>query len=79
VAVPNFNAVNLFLKNSKMISVELSLMSKLGYQDLQYAELPFNSRPISMYLVWHRRNHTDPAHRWFREKIQKFISERIEF
>ncbi len=73
VAVPNFNAVYLFLKNSRMISVELSLMAKLGYQDLQYAELPFNSRPISMYLVWHRRNHTDPAHRWFRENIQKII------
>lgn len=78
VAVPNFNAVYLFLKNSKMISVELSMMAKLGYQGLQYAELPFNSRTISMYLVWHRRNHTDPAHRWFREKIQKYISENIE-
>ncbi len=77
VTVPNFNAVYLFLKNSKMISVELSLMSRLGYQDLQYTELPFKSRPITMYLVWHRRNHTDPAHRWFRDKIQKFIRGKI--
>jgi len=79
VSVPNFNAVYLFLKNSKMLSVELSLMSKLGYQGLQYADLPFNSRHITMYLVWHRRNHTDPVHRWFRERIQKFISKNIEF
>lgn len=78
VTVPNFNAVYLFLKNSKMISVEVSLMARLGYQGLQFAELPFSTRPISMYLVWHRRNHTDPAHRWFREKIQKFISEIVK-
>lgn len=77
VFVPNFNAVYLFLKNSTMLSVEVSLMSKLGYQGLQFAELPFKTKPISMYLVWHRRNQTDPAHRWFRERIQKFISEKI--
>ena len=77
VSVPNFNAVYLFLKNSHMLSVELSLMAKLGYQGLQYAELPFKTKPISMYLTWHRRNQTDPAHRWFRERIQKNISEKI--
>ncbi len=75
VSVPNFNAVYLFLKNSNMLSVDASLMAKLGYQELQYAELPFKAKPISMYLTWHRRNQTDPAHRWFRERIQKYISE----
>lgn len=74
VSVPNFNAVYLFLKNSNMLSVEMSLMAKLGYQGLQYAELPFKTQPISMYLVWHRRNQADPAHRWFRERIQEYIN-----
>lgn len=77
VSVPNFNAVYSFLKNSNMLSVELSLIAKLGFQGLQYAELPFKTKPITMYLVWHRRNQTDPAHRWFRERLKKYISEKI--
>jgi DNA-binding transcriptional LysR family regulator len=73
VAVPNFNAVYPFLKNSKMLSVELSLMAKLAFRGLQYADLPFSPPSISVYLVWHRRHHTDPAHRWFRDRIQEYI------
>ena len=78
VTVSNFNAVYLFLKNSNMLGVGVSLMSKLGYQGLQKSELPFECKSIPMYLVWHRRNHTDPAHRWLRNTIQDFIKENID-
>ena len=78
VSVSNFNAVYLFLKNSKMVSVGSGLMAKLVYRDMQCAALPFESHPIPMYLVWHRRNHTAPAHRWFRQEVQSFIRENIK-
>lgn len=77
VVVSNFNDVYPFLVGSTMLSMELSLMANLAYQGLQYAEPPFKLPPLSMYLVWHRRNHTDPAHRWFREKIQAFVGDRL--
>ena len=77
VAVNNFNAVYLFLKNSNMISVGVSSMAKLSCHDLQFADLPFKTPPIPMYLVWHRRNHADPPHRWLREAIQDYVKEHI--
>ena len=78
VSVTNFNAVSLFLKNSKMISVGSSLMAKLVYHDMQCADLPFESHPLPMYLVWHQRNHAAPAHRWFRQEIQNFTKQNIK-
>lgn len=78
VTVSNFNAVYLFLKNSEMLCVGVSLMSKLGYHGLQQSELPFKSPSIPMYLVWHRRNHSDPANLWLRNKIKDFVKENIK-
>jgi DNA-binding transcriptional LysR family regulator len=31
-----------------------------------------------MYLVWHRRHHDEPAHRWLREMLEAVAAERPE-
>jgi DNA-binding transcriptional LysR family regulator len=33
-------------------------------------ELPLDTRPFVVSMVWHDRNHDDPAHRWLRQKIK---------
>lgn len=33
-------------------------------------ELPLETRPFVVSMVWHDRNHDDPAHRWLRRKIK---------
>lgn len=78
ISVPNFNAVAAFIKGSQMISVEASLMKKIGFKGIASAPLPFTSEPITMYMVWHRRNQTDPAHRWLRERIKQFVESNLE-
>ena len=38
-------------------------------QNLVVKELPFEVRPIQVYLTWHLRNNDDLAHKWFREQM----------
>lgn len=78
LTVSNFNAVSQFLRGSRMISFGASLMGKVGFDGMASTLLPFESDPLTMYLVWHRRNQTDPAHRWFRERVKQFVESNIK-
>ena len=37
--------------------------------DFELIDVPESPPHIELYLVWHQRNHHDPAHRWFRELL----------
>jgi DNA-binding transcriptional LysR family regulator len=39
------------------------------------APLPFRFPELPMYLVWHRRHHDDPAHRWLRGELEQAAKE----
>ena len=44
---------------------------KLGpLRDLDVAPLPFQTDPVSIYMVWHERSNKDPAHMWLRNRIE---------
>ncbi|MCZ2723451.1 LysR family transcriptional regulator [Marinomonas sp. 15G1-11] len=70
VSVPNFEALEPFILGSKRITVAMSLMKNGCLKQLDTATLPFKTKTLPMYLIWHKRDHTDPAHQWFREQIQ---------
>ena len=69
ISVPNFGALAIFLRGTSMITVQPSLMGNGSLRGFGSAPLPFAMAPLTMYLVWHRRDNTDPAHRWLRERI----------
>lgn len=70
ISVPNFGALAAFIRGTDRVTAELSLMALGPLEGLAVAPLPFDSKPLVMYLVWHRRDHADPAHRWLREQIK---------
>lgn len=70
ISVPNFGAIESFIKGTNMITVAISLMKTVEFKELDSAPVPFKGRKFSMYMAWHRRDHNDPAHQWFREQIQ---------
>ncbi|GGB17824.1 LysR family transcriptional regulator [Agarivorans gilvus] len=41
---------------------------------LAIVELPFNSETFEYSLIWHHRNHHDPAHSWFRQQIHQAMT-----
>ena len=74
ISVPNFAAVAAFLKGSNMIATETSLMGKVNLQGFNSSPVPFKSKPLTMYMAWHKRDHADPAHRWLRSRITNTAS-----
>lgn len=71
VAVPNFGDLAAFLKGTNLITTQLSTM-KLGLlKEFSFSDLPFDNDVLTLFMVWHRRNHTDPAHKWLRHKIKE--------
>jgi DNA-binding transcriptional LysR family regulator len=69
ITVPNFADTVLYLKNSDMLTIQLSLMSKTHFQQFASVGIPFENDPLTMYMVWHKREHIDPASQWLRQKI----------
>jgi len=57
------------IKGTDRITTQLAVM-KLGLlKELDSAPLPFKTDPLSLFLIWHRRENDDPAHQWLRQKI----------
>ncbi|MEM8997664.1 MAG: LysR family transcriptional regulator [Acidobacteriota bacterium] len=70
VTVPNFGAIPSFLRGSDMIVCVMDLMAHGPLHGFASAPLPFENPPLRMYLIWHRRDHGDPASQWLRGRIK---------
>ena len=69
ISVPNFSSLTPMIKGADRITIQLAAM-KLGLlKELDTAPLPFKTKPLNLFLIWHRRENDDPAHQWLREKI----------
>jgi len=73
ILVPNFSALAAFLRGSELIATQLSLLGQVNLQGLASAKPPFTSRPVPMYMAWHRRDHHDPANRWLRDQVKSHV------
>lgn len=71
ISVPNFASLKAFIQGTLFVTAALSLMGEGPLKGLSQAPLPFESEKMVMYLVWHRRDHADPANRWLRERIRE--------
>jgi DNA-binding transcriptional LysR family regulator len=74
ISVPNFSALNAFIKGSDLITTQLELMKQGPLKGLDSAPLPIKTQPVSVYLAWHQRNDSDPAHKWLRQKIKETVN-----
>ncbi|MBS0580778.1 MAG: LysR family transcriptional regulator [Proteobacteria bacterium] len=45
---------------------------------LQVVKTELNLKPVPIYLIWHRRTNSHPAHRWFREFILEQYSRLVQ-
>lgn len=71
VTLPHFDAIASFVKGSTLISTDTALMQQGALAGLDCAPLPFPAEPVAIYLVWHERAQSDPAHRWLRGRIEE--------
>ena len=74
ISVPNFGSLAPMIKGTDRITTQLAVM-KLGLlNELDVTPLPFKTDPLDLFLIWHRREHDDPAHRWLRQRIVKTVN-----
>lgn len=69
VTVRNFGALPAFIKGTDLITTQLDIMRYGLLKDLDFSPLPLNTKTTPLYIVWHQRDHEDPAHQWFRKRI----------
>ena len=72
--VPNFSGIPPFLRGSRYL---VTLPSLLGVELLRGFTMvtpPLPCPSMSMYMVWHQRDHLDPAHRWLREQLDAVVA-----
>ena len=69
ISVPNFSSLAPLIKGTDRITTQLAVMELGLLQDLDWAPLPFRTGALDLFLIWHRRDSDDPAHRWLRQKI----------
>ncbi len=70
VTVPGFAGVPAFLRGSERLATAPGLMRFGLFRDLASAPPPVPCPPLPMFMIWSRRDHDDPAHRWMRAEIE---------
>lgn len=68
--VPGFAGVAGFLRGSRLLATAPSLLGSGLLRGFDTSPLPIETPALPMYLVWHRRDHADPVHRWLRAQLE---------
>ena len=69
VTVSNFSGLPEFLRGTDMLATAPERMSQHLLRDFAWVPLPFDFKPFTLLMLWHRRNQDDPAHKWLRNQV----------
>ncbi|MFL1464542.1 LysR family transcriptional regulator [Marinobacter sp. HN1S83] len=69
VTVSNFSGLPEFLRGTDMLATAPERMSNHLLRGFASVPLPFDFKPFTLLMLWHRRNQNDPAHRWLRNQV----------
>jgi DNA-binding transcriptional LysR family regulator len=69
VTVPGYSAIPSFLRGGDLVATAPSLLRFGPMQGLASAPSPIPLPKLPMFMIWSRRDHDDPAHRWMRGEI----------
>lgn len=78
ISVPNFGSLAAMIKGTDRITTQLAAMKFGLLNELDSAPLPFKADKLDLFLIWHRREQDDPAHRWLRQRIIGTVNSLIE-
>lgn len=69
VTVPGFAAMAAFLRGSDLLATAPGLLRHHVLQGFADTVVPVACPTLPMYLIWHRRYESDPAHEWLRRQV----------
>lgn len=68
--VPGFSALPAFLFGSDLVATVPGLLRFGPLRGLAHVAPPIPCPTMPMYMIWSRRRHDDPAHRWVRDEVE---------
>lgn len=71
VSVANFAGIPPFLRGSDFLATLPSLLRFGLLAGFAWTAVPIELPELSLYMVWHRRNHLDPGQRWLRSRLEE--------
>lgn len=74
VTVSNFSGLPAFLRGTDMLATAPQRMSSQLLNGFASAPLPFDYKPFTLLMLWHKRHQSDPAHRWIRNQLNTVAS-----
>ena len=72
--VPGFGGIGPLLRGSTSIATLPSLLRANLLRGFDLAPVPVKCPTMPMFMVWHRRHHADPAHRWLRKQLEMVVA-----
>lgn len=74
---PNFVASLMSLKNTSMILSlpEAAIIPLIDTAEIFVHDLPFDIQPMTLSMIWHKRNKENTSHKWFREQFKSVIND----
>ncbi len=73
--VPNFSGIPPFLRGSRCIATLPGMLGAELLRGFAQSQPPVPCPAMPMYMVWHQRDHLDPAHRWVRGELDQVVAE----
>ncbi len=70
VTVPGFAGAPAFLRGGDLVATAPSLLRFGLFHGLASAPPPVACPSLPMFMIWSRRDHDDPAHRWIRGELE---------
>lgn len=73
VMVPGFAGLPAFLRGSPLLATAPARLGQGLLREFASVPVPVPCPPLAMYMIWHRRHHEDPAHRWMRGQLEAAV------
>jgi len=70
LVVDNVSSILGFLHGTNMLAIAPRMVNGGLIQGLAWSEPPFETPPLSLHMVWHRRHEHDAAHQWLRGLVR---------
>ena len=77
VEVSSFAGIPAFIHGSNRLTTLPSQLRHDLLKDLDHCELPMQSPPLPIYMIWHARYQHDPAHLWLRRHLEEVTHELV--
>jgi DNA-binding transcriptional LysR family regulator len=78
VEVSGFAGIPAFIHGSDRLATLPSLLGRDLLAKLESCEVPIESPPLPVYMIWHLRYQNDPFHIWLRKHLEAVSQELVK-